>query len=66
MPRNDLPSQLELTFLPIIWIFFTGDGIKSMLAFEIFSTLAIAKELKREVGLIEVGNRHEGAELDGG
>ena len=37
-----------------------------MLAFEIFSTLAIAKELKREVGLIEIGNRHEGAELDGG
>ena len=41
MPSNVLPLHLKQTFPPIIWIFTEGegDGIKSRLPFEIFSTL---------------------------
>ena len=40
-PSNVLPLHLKQTFLPIIWIFTEGDGIKSRLPFKIFSTLTI-------------------------
>ena len=39
MPSNVLLLHLKQTFPPIIWIFTEGDGIKSRLAFKIFSTL---------------------------
>ena len=38
-PSNVLPSYLKQNFLPIIWIFTEGDGIKSRLPFKIFFTL---------------------------
>ena len=38
-PSNVLPLHHKQTFLPIIWIFTEGDGIKSRLPFKIFSIL---------------------------
>ena len=49
MPSNFLPLHLKQTFPPIIWNFTKGegDGIKTRLPFEIFSTL-----IQKAVGFI--------------
>ena len=49
MPSNALPLHLKQTFLPIIWIFTEGDGIKSRLPFKKFSTLMVQETRSKRI-----------------